>query len=173
MNSIPWRRKVKIEKVNISFNTIENLKRNLVMFYTGKQRLNKNILGEQDKSTKKNEKQVLNSLHYIKESGYKILDIVESGNITELGKMFDEHWQYKKKLAKGITNPIFDSIYELAKKNGALGGKISGAGGGGFMIFICDPTKKGRIIDALRSNGAKIYPSNFTFSGAKSWECTK
>ena len=102
--------KVEVEKAKVSYNTIEGLRRNLLMFYTGKQRMNKDILGKQDKSTRKNEKQVLDSLHYIKESGYKILEIVESGNITELGKMFDEHWQYKKKLAKGISNPEFDNI---------------------------------------------------------------
>ena len=68
----------------------------------------------------------------------KIIEIVESGNLTELGKMFDEHWEYKKKLAKGITNSDFDKIYDLAKDNGALGGKISGAGGGGFFTFYCE-----------------------------------
>ena len=157
---------VVVEKANISYNTIENLKRNLLMFYTGKNRLNKNILGEQTKSTQKNEKQVLDSLHYIKESGYKILEIVESGNITELGKMFDEHWQYKKKLAKGVSNPEFDKIYELAKQNGALGGKISGAGGGGFFTFYCE-NKHDKLRSAMMSEGLRELKFDFDFEGTK------
>ena len=102
---------VNVEKAKISHNTIEDLRRNLIMFYTGKQRLNKNILNRQNKSTLQNDKHVLKSLHYIKESGYKILDILESGDISKLGNMFDEHWQYKKKMAKGISNKRFDKIY--------------------------------------------------------------
>jgi len=158
--------KVIVEKANISYNTIENLKRNLLMFYTGKQRLNKEILNAQDKSTKSNEKDVIESLHYIKESGYKILDIVESGDITQLGKMFDKHWQYKKKLAKGITNPEFDKIYELAKKNGALGGKISGAGGGGFFTFYCEENQE-KLRSAMTSEGLRELKFDFDFEGTK------
>jgi D-glycero-alpha-D-manno-heptose-7-phosphate kinase len=157
---------VVVEKANISYNTFENLKRNLLIFYTGKQRLNKNILGEQNKSTQKNEKQVLDSLHYIKESGYKILEIVESGNITELGKMFDDHWRNKKKLAKGVSNPEFDKIYELAKQNGALGGKISGAGGGGFFTFYCEE-KQSQLRHEMKKNGLIELRYDFDFEGTK------
>ena len=155
-----------VENANISYNTIENLKRNLLIFYSGKRRLNKNILGAQNKSTQKNEKQVLDSLHYIKKSGYKILEIIESGNITELGEMFDEHWQYKKKLAKGVSNPEFDKIYELAKRNGALGGKISGAGGGGFFLFYCEE-RKHKLRSAMADIGLKEMRFDFDFEGTK------
>ena len=157
---------VVVKKANITYDTIERLRRNLLMFYTGKQRLNKDILGAQDKSTQQGEKQVLESLHYIKESGYKILEIVESGNITELGKMFDEHWQYKKKLAKGITNPHFDRIYELAKKNGALGGKISGAGGGGFFTFYCEENQD-KLRSLMKTEGMLELKYDFDFEGTK------
>ena len=157
---------VTVKKANISYDTIENLRRNMLMFYTGKQRLNKNILGAQDKSTQRNEKQVLESLHYIKESGYKILEIVESGNIHKLGKMFDEHWQYKKRLAKGITSPDFDRIYELAKENGALGGKISGAGGGGFFTFYCEENQD-KLRSAMKKEGMRELKFNFDFEGTK------
>ena len=108
----------------------------------------------------------MDSLHYIKESGYKILEIVESGNTTELGKMFDEHWQYKKKLAKGVSNPEFDSIYELAKKNGALGGKISGAGGGGFFTFYCEENHD-KLRTAMLSQGLRELTFDFDFEGTK------
>ena len=127
---------VEVSNAKLSVSTIDQLKSNLLIFYTGEQRSNKKILKQQDQSTKEKNNTVLNSLNYIKESGYKILDILENGNITELGKMFDEHWQFKKTMASGISNSRFDEIYLEAKKNGALGGKISGAGGGGFLPSI-------------------------------------
>lgn len=157
---------VKVSNALVSVSTLDDLKRNLLIFYTGAQRENKKILGEQDKATQKNNKEVLESLHYIKESGYKILEIIESGNITELGIMFDEHWMYKKKLAKGITNPTFDKIYELAKKNGALGGKISGAGGGGFFTFYCEE-KQNQLREAMKKSGLKELRYDFDFEGTK------
>jgi D-glycero-alpha-D-manno-heptose-7-phosphate kinase len=157
---------VKVKRAKISDTTIEGLKRNLLSFYTGVQRKNVGILARQSKSTESNEKQVLESLHYIKESGYKILDIVESGNILELGHMFDEHWSYKKRLAKGISNPHFDKIYEIAKKNGALGGKITGAGGGGFFLFYCEENHS-KLRKAMKDAGLKEMRFDFDYEGTK------
>lgn len=158
--------KVEVSRAKISDSTIDGLNRNLVLFYTGVQRINKEILGEQSKATERNKKEVLESLHYIKESGYKILDIVKSGNITDLGLMFDEHWRYKKRMAKGITNPEFDRIYEVAKKNGAIGGKITGAGGGGFFLFYCEE-KKEKLKSALKRLGLREMKFDFDYEGTK------
>ncbi|MFC1784209.1 galactokinase [Candidatus Neomarinimicrobiota bacterium] len=157
---------VNVKRANISDSTIEGLNRNLLSFYTGVQRKNIGILARQSKSTESNEKQVLESLHYIKESGYKILDMVESGNITELGHMFDEHWKYKKRLARGISNPRFDKIYETAKKNGALGGKITGAGGGGFFLFYCEENQA-KLRAAMKDAGLKEMRFDFDHEGTK------
>ena len=109
---------------------------------------------------------MLDSLHYIKESGYKILDIVESGNISELGHMFDEHWKYKKQLAKGITNQQFNEIYDIAMNNGALGGKISGAGGGGFFLFYCE-NNHAKLRKAMTDAGLKEMRFDFDHEGTK------
>ena len=158
--------KVAVSSAKLRLSTVDDLKRNLLMFYTGRKRENKEILGSQDKATQQGNNQVLNSLHYIKESGYKILDIVESGNITELGKMFDEHWKYKKRLAKGITNPRFDEIYSEAKKNGAIGGKISGAGGGGFFTFYCEDGQQ-KLKATMKKMGLKELKFDFDFEGTK------
>ena len=158
--------KVLVNKADVSYSTIGELKRNLLMFYTGKQRVNKKILGLQDKATQRSEKAVLDSLHYIKESSYKILEIVETGNISKLGLMFDEHWQYKKKLAKGISNSKFDQIYDLAKENGALGGKISGAGGGGFFTFYCEE-KQDQLRSAMQKTGLMEMQYDIDFEGTK------
>jgi D-glycero-alpha-D-manno-heptose-7-phosphate kinase len=157
---------VKVSNANVSLSTLDSLKRNLMIFYTGQRRLNKTILGEQDQASKRNEKQVMDSLNYIKESGYKILESVESGNITDLGILFDEHWKYKKKMAKGISSPDLDQIYELAKENGAIGGKISGAGGGGFFTLYCEDNKS-KLRAAMKKAGLRELIYDFDFEGTK------
>ena len=136
------------------------------MFYTGQQRRNEKILGSQDKATKNRDEKVLESLHYIKNSGYKILEIVQNGNLAALGEMFDEHWKYKKQLAKGVTNPRFNHIYETAKINGAIGGKLSGAGGGGFFTFYCEKNQD-KLKNAMKEMGLREMQYNFDYEGTK------
>ena len=145
---------------------MNELNRNLLIFYTGQQRKNNKILNEQDSSTKKNNEEVLNSLHYIKESGYTILDIVQSGKLDELGLMFRDHWEMKKKLSSGVTNDTIDSIYDTALKNGAIGGKISGAGGGGFFTFYCNKNHAA-LRSAMASKGLKELNYSFDLDGSK------
>ena len=157
---------VKVSNADIKVSVLDDLRRNLLMFYTGKTRENKEILKVQDSSTSRGEKQVLESLHYIKESGYKILEIVESGNITQLGIMFDEHWERKKKMSKNISNPYLDKIYEVAKANGAIGGKVSGAGGGGFFTFYCED-KQPQLREAMKKEGLRELRYDFDFEGTK------
>jgi len=157
---------VKSKKINLEKSVMNELNRNLLIFYTGQQRKNNKILKEQDDSTKNNKKEVLNSLHYIKDSGYKILDIVQSGNIDELGLMFKDHWEMKKKLSSGITNSAIDSIYNTALENGATGGKISGAGGGGFFTFYCNKEHQ-KLRDAMKAEGLKELEYSFDLDGSK------
>ena len=145
---------------------MNELNRNLLIFYTGQQRKNNKILKEQDDSTKSNKQEVLNSLHYIKESGYKILDIVQSGNIDDLGFMFRDHWEMKKKLSAGVTNEKIDSIYNIALDNGATGGKISGAGGGGFFTFYCNKNHQ-QLRDAMKAEALKELDYSFDLDGSK------
>lgn len=158
--------KVEVTRAKASASTLDNLNRNLLMFYTGENRQSQNILQNQDNATKKNESQVMESLHYIKESGYKILEIVESGDITELGKMFDRHWDYKKKMSSNISNSNFDDIYNLAKENGAIGGKISGAGGGGFFTFYCEENQE-KLRSTMKKVGLRELRFDFDFEGTK------
>ncbi len=157
---------VKPTKIQLEKSIINDLNRNLLIFYTGQQRKNNTILNEQDNSTKKNNEEVLNSLHYIKESGYTILEIVQSGKLDDLGVMFRDHWEMKKKLSSGVTNDTIDSIYDTAMKNGALGGKISGAGGGGFFTFYC--SKDHHLLrSAMASKGLKELNYSFDLDGSK------
>ena len=158
--------KVKSKKISIEKSILNDLNRNLLIFFTGQQRKNNKILKSQDDSTKKNKQQVIDSLHYIKESGYKILEIIQSGNIDDLGIMFKEHWEMKKKLSSGVTNSEIDSIYNIAMDNSALGGKISGAGGGGFFTFYCNKNHS-KLRKAMADIGLKELDYSFDFDGSK------
>jgi len=157
---------VKSKKINLDKSIMNELNRNLLIFYTGQQRKNNKILKEQDDSTKSNKEEVLNSLHYIKDSGYKILEIVQSGNIDDLGIMFRDHWEMKKKLSSGVTNKRIDSIYSVALKNGAIGGKISGAGGGGFFTFYCNKNHQ-KLRNVMQAEGLKELEYSFDLDGSK------
>ena len=157
---------VKSEKIELDKSIMNELNRNLLIFYTGQQRKNDKILKEQDDSTKKNKEEVLNSLHYIKESGYKILDIVKSGSLDDLGSMFRAHWEMKKKLSTGVTNNKIDSIYNIALNNGASGGKITGAGGGGFFTFYCSEDHQ-RLRNAMKEEGLKELDYSFDLDGSR------
>ena len=158
--------KVKSKKISIEKSILNDLNRNLLIFFTGQQRKNNKILKAQDDSTKKNKQQVIDSLHYIKDSGYKILEIIQSGNIDDLGIMFKEHWEMKKKLSSGVTNSEIDSIYNIAMDNSALGGKISGAGGGGFFTFYCNKNHS-KLRKAMTDIGLKELDYSFDFDGSK------
>ncbi len=102
----------------------------------------------------------------IKELGYEILEAVESDNITEVGRLFDAHWQHKKKISTKMSNPQFDKIYEDAKANGALGGKISGAGGGGFFAFYVESNHE-KFRKAMQKWGLQEMRYGFDWDGSK------
>lgn len=157
---------VDVKRPDISDETIDDLNRNLLMFYTSTRRDANRILAEQSKGAKTEKKNVIESMHYIKEIGYKILEAVESGNITEVGLLFDKHWHHKKQISTKMTNPRFDEIYEAAKQNGALGGKISGAGGGGFFVFYVEQNHT-RFREVMKSLGLREMRYRFDFEGTK------
>ena len=96
-------------------------------------------------------------------------EILLRGELNEIGRILDFGWQNKKQLTKGITNPLIDDIYEAAIKNGATGGKISGAGGGGFMVFYCPDNKRYKVIEALTRFGGQEKKYSFTKEGLTSW----
>lgn len=130
--------RVKVRSVRIEDSTLDDLNRNLLMFYTNTSRSANKILSEQSQGAREEKRNVVESLHAIKEIGYKVLEAAESGNITDIGLLFDKHWKYKKSLSTEISNGWLDEMYEYALENGALGGKITGAGGGGFFVFYVE-----------------------------------
>ena len=158
--------KVKVRKASVTPDVADDLNNNLLIFFTGVTREADSILHEQTSAIKEEKKDVIESMHYIKELGLEILEAVESGNITEVGRLFDAHWQHKKKISGKMTNEKFDKIYEVAKEKGALGGKISGAGGGGFFTFYIENNKK-KFRKVMEEMGLREMRYRFDFEGSK------
>jgi D-glycero-alpha-D-manno-heptose-7-phosphate kinase len=157
---------VKVRKANVSFEVADELNKNMLIFFTGETRSADDILREQEKGANEGNASVVDNMHYIKELGYRILDAVESGNIDEVGLMFHEHWQHKKKISSKMSNLRFDRIYDAALENGALGGKISGAGGGGFFTFYV-PNNQKSFRKNMRACGLREMRYRFDFEGTK------
>src|SRR5574341_365672 len=146
---------VTVEPVRVSSETRRDLERNLLLFFTGATREASSILNEQKKSSEQNEPHVIDALHAVKEMAFKVKQCLERGNLAEIGKLLDLNWQNKKKFAGGISNAFIDECYSLALKKGALGGKLTGAGGGGFLVLYCEPEYQAAVTRALESQGVK------------------
>jgi len=158
--------KVKVRKANVSMEVADEFNRNMLVFFTGVTRSADDILAAQSKGAAQDEKSVIDSMHYIKELGHEILDALEEGNIDEVGRKFHAHWQHKKKISAKMSNPEFDKIYDVAIANGALGGKISGAGGGGFFTFYV-PGDQRKFREAMRGFRLREMRYRFDFEGSK------
>jgi D-glycero-alpha-D-manno-heptose-7-phosphate kinase len=142
--------------------------RNRVMlFFTGQSRSSGIILEQQKQQTEKRDPVMVDSLHRTKELGYRIRDALMAGDLDQFGLLLDEHWQNKKRRAGPISDPKLDAVYDLAKSHGALGGKIIGAGGGGFFMFCCKPGCRNAVREALVNSGLSEMPYGFDHEGAK------
>lgn len=153
-------------RMNLDPDLLETLEQNILMFYTNEMRDATTILKSQDEATRNNDKVVVGSLTEIKDIGLEIYRAITHGNLRYFGALLDAHWQSKKRLAKAITNPRIDAWYELAKSNGAIGGKISGAGGGGFLMLYCEE-RKSQLREAMRGAGLRELHFRFDFEGSK------
>jgi D-glycero-alpha-D-manno-heptose-7-phosphate kinase len=157
--------RVEARPARASVDTLDLLEDNLIMVSTGFYRAASQVLKEQDDRTKQQDPAMVANLHHVKELGHRSLEAIESGNLSELGRIMDEHWQHKKQRSKAMTNPDIDRWYALAMDNGALGGKLIGAGGGGFLLFYTE--QKGRLRTALRGAGLMEVKLSFDYEGTK------
>lgn len=159
--------KVTVTPLDISLTTVEELRNQVLLFFTGIVRRSRDILEEQERDTEGSAPTVVESLHYTKELGYQIKEALEKGDLERFGLLLDEHWQNKKRRSDKVSDSRIDRWYEIAKGNGALGGKIIGAGGGGFLMLFCPNARKGAIRQALAGEGLREMPFDFDFEGAK------
>ena len=157
--------KVEAWPLKISDETLFNLEDNLLLFFTGYSRSASKILKEQDDKSKAADKGMVDNLHFVKDLGYKSQAALEGGRLEEFARLMDVHWQRKKERSGGMSNPQINEWYDLAMSNGALGGKLIGAGGGGFLMFYAQD--KARLRHALRGAGLKEIRFRFDFEGTK------
>jgi D-glycero-alpha-D-manno-heptose-7-phosphate kinase len=158
--------RVCVTRLGLDVDLLESLESNILMFFTNEMRDATAILKRQDEATRINDRTVVKSLREIKDIGLEISESILRGNLRRFGELLDAHWQSKKRLAEGISNPQIDAWYELAKQNGAIGGKISGAGGGGFLMLYCEENKT-RLREAMRAAGLRELKFRFDFEGSK------
>lgn len=144
---------------------IKELENNLLMFYTGIRRESREALKIQTEATQKGEKEMIKNLHLVKEIGREIKEALSRGDLHQFGKLLDLHWQEKIK-RKGTSNPQINRWYEIAKENGAIGGKLMGSGGGGFFLFYCENQKE-KLRKAMAARGLKEQLFHFDFEGVK------
>jgi len=156
---------VSVEPLRTSKSTIENLEKNLLLFFTGFSRVSHKVLRRQDQLTKSADESMLGSLHEIKEIGYECRDALRAGDTTRFGELLDIHWQSKKKRSKEMSNPKIDRWYNLALKNGAVGGKLVGGGGGGFFMFYAKDAD--RLRETMAKEALQEVKFAFDFEGSK------
>jgi D-glycero-alpha-D-manno-heptose-7-phosphate kinase len=156
---------VTVEALNLPAQTYEDLEANTLMFFTGRTRSASEILKQQDDKSKEMDSDMLANLNRVRELGYRTREAFETGKLGAWGEIMLEHWQAKKRRSSAMSNPQIDEWYDLALRSGAIGGKLVGAGGGGFLLFYAeDPNRLRRtMVDA----GLKPLPVRLDLEGTK------
>jgi D-glycero-alpha-D-manno-heptose-7-phosphate kinase len=157
--------RVTAKPLKISQETLYDLEDHLLLFFTGFSRSAGGILKDQKVRTQKNDNEMLKNLHYVKELGLRSQEALEKGDSEGFAQIMHEHWEHKKKRSGGMSNPKIDEWYELGMKNGAVGGKLVGAGGGGFLMFYAGDRQKLRL--AMARAGLEEVRFRFDFEGTK------
>ena len=157
--------RVEARALKVSEETLYNLEDNLLLFFTGYARSASKILKEQDDKSKQADKSMIENLHFVKELGQQSQAALQSDNLHEFARLMDVHWQRKKERSRSMSNQDINAWYDCAMANGALGGKIIGAGGGGFLLFYA--RDKIRLRHAMRERGLTEVRFRFDFEGTK------
>ena len=157
--------KVKCEPLKISMQTIFDLEDNLLLFFTGFSRSASGILSDQKKRSQNKDPEMIKNLHYVKDLGIRSKDALEKGDTKLFGELMHEHWENKKRRSGGMSNSQIDEWYEIGMRNGAIGGKLVGAGGGGFLMFMTHDRNKLR--KAMTNVGLEEVRFKFDFEGSK------
>lgn len=161
--------KVIVNPLRIRSKFLNELSHNLVLYYTETSRLSSIIIESQSKNVVDGNVNSIDAMHNLKEQARQMKETLLTGDIDKIGKILNYGWEHKKNMAQGITNELIDNIYNSATNAGATGGKISGAGGGGFMIFYCPANTRESVIQALRLFGGDAKRYEFTQIGLTTW----
>jgi D-glycero-alpha-D-manno-heptose-7-phosphate kinase len=156
----------RVEPVTLSQGVLSDFQNSLLLFFTGAAHHSWGILEEQERSTAEQAKKPLEALHEIKKLAFQMKDALTSGDLRQFASLLHESWLAKKQVSSKISNGHIDSVYEAAMGSGALGGKITGAGGGGFLLLYCEPQNHDRVREALEGYGLKEMSFSFDFQGA-------
>jgi D-glycero-alpha-D-manno-heptose-7-phosphate kinase len=147
--------------------TLERLQANLLLFFTGTARQSSQILARQRESTQRSQAEVVEALHTVRQMAYDLRDCLVRGDLDGFGQQLHAGWEQKKRFAAGVTTPAIDEAYAAARAAGALGGKIAGAGGGGFMMIYCRDGAQGPVTEALTGLGLRRMDFRFEEGGAR------
>lgn len=161
--------KVIVNPLQLKPKIIYELENNLLLYFTATQRLSANIINEQVKNVNEKNTKSVEAMHNLKEQAHQMKDALLRGELSKIGEILQFGWKNKKDMANSISNQLIDSIYTKALENGASGGKISGAGGGGFMFFYCPAVTKIKVARAIETLGGNIQPFKFTQQGLVTW----
>lgn len=156
---------VDVEPLDLDTETLRRLREHLLLFYTGDARSASLMLADQDSRSRSKDPEMLENLHRTKELGYASRGMLEAGDLVGFAGLMHEHWENKRKRSGGISNPHIDKWYQIARANGAIGGKLIGAGGGGFLMFYSED--KVRLRHAMRDAGLTEVRFRFDFEGTK------
>lgn len=160
---------VVVNPLRIHNDTLNELQYNLLLCYTGKTRLSANIIGQQQAAYERRDADVTAALDELKAITIDMKNALLQNRLGVFGDLLHAGWENKKKLAQGITSPQIDMLYSLAREHGALGGKILGAGGGGYLLLYCPFDRKHRIAAELERAGGRVVPFAFDFHGLQTW----
>lgn len=155
--------RVEAEPVKLYPETLANLEDNLLLFFTGYTRSASDILRDQDTRTRQRDGDMTANLHFVKQLGCESKDALEKGDLKRFAELMHFHWEHKKKRTEGMSNARINELYDLARQNGALGGKLIGAGGGGFLMFYSED--KTRLRRVMRNAGLREVRMRFDFAG--------
>ncbi|MBA2562868.1 MAG: dehydrogenase [Chitinophagaceae bacterium] len=161
--------KVIVNPLRIRSQYLHELENNLVLYFTATSRESSSIINEQVKNVNEKNEKSIEAMHQLKEQARMMKEALLKGKLDEFGEILDFGFQQKRKMANNISNSAIEEIYEAAKKAGATGGKISGAGGGGFMIFYCPGNTHHAVIEALKNFGGEVKNYTFTKYGLTTW----
>lgn len=165
--------KVIVNPLRIREETLDELSRNIVLYYTETSRNSSDIIQLQQQNVKHNNKESLEAMHKLKEQAIMMKEALLRNNLDEIGHILNIGWEFKKQMAKGITTQLFEDVYSSALKAGAIGGKISGAGGGGYIFFYCPNDTRYNVIQSMSKFGGTVRRFEFTKKGLKTWKNEK